>query len=57
VKQKYGIVFILIFINLGVAFAQRKEVVWTGKPEFCRTHVSILDLSIKSIIIMQNSII
>jgi len=36
VKQKYSIVFILLFINLGAAFAQKKEVVWTGyavKPE------------------------
>jgi hypothetical protein len=30
VKQKNSIVFILIFINLGVAFAQKKEVVWQG---------------------------
>jgi len=30
VKQKNGIVFILIFINLAAAFAQKKEVVWLG---------------------------
>jgi hypothetical protein len=30
VKQKYAMVFILIFINLTAAFAQKKEVVWHG---------------------------
>jgi len=29
-KQKYGIVFILIFINLAAAFAQKKQVAWVG---------------------------